>query len=113
MGDVVAFPTDDASLRAARDKALVDAAIEVLGTNASLAQAVQDLADVFVRLDVVVAENPGNVGERRPIDVIIEQDRQRLLTDMNDLLESISEYTSGVRARMRSALQRQGDLPPP
>jgi len=109
MGEVIPFLVHGVSLQASKDEALVDATIEVLGTNAKLAQAVQDLADVFVRLDGAIAENPVNACVRRPIDAIVEQDRQKLLLNMRDLLESISEYTGGVRDRMRCAIEGRAD----
>ena len=59
-----------------------------------------------------IAENPVNDCVRRPIDAIVEQDRQKLLLNMRDLLESISEYIGGVRtgcdAHLKAGLTQPG-----
>lgn len=108
MGDLVPFRSD-VGPRQPQAAGPLNAAIDLLHTNAKLALAIQETADRFMRLELAMSAT-GDPCERSLAERVRAQDSDRIFASMRELLKSISEYAERVRHKLDEPQQisRQG-----
>jgi hypothetical protein len=93
-----------------RDEGLLSTIQDLLDSNESLARAVGDVAARFYAVDATAARVSSEPLCRHYIDSVLEQDRQRLINAMHEVLDATLEYTKGLGCRLRLARERPASL---
>ena len=104
MGKVIAFSTDRPSDQPACEDPIVEATLNLLANNAALAVAIKKAMSRVFQLETLASKVESGT-QIRPIDKLLEQDRERLALAMGQVLDAIQEHASGTRAKMKEVLK--------
>ena len=100
MANVIAFAGGRAAPQKLGDQPLINATLALLQANGELAMAING---VMNRLALLEAEADCIADGSRPshrIDIVIEQDRTKIVDTMAEVLDAIHEYAIGLNAKM-------------
>jgi len=88
-----------------REIPLINATLALLQANAELAIAINSVLDRLVRLQTEADCIADGSRPPRRIDIVIEQDRTRLVGTLAEVLEAIHEYAIGINAKMLDSIK--------
>lgn len=111
MVNILTFKPGDEKKPVGPEQVLLSTIKELLHSSQRVACAVGELPARFIAVDASVAGIELDPNCRHYVDIVVEQDRERLLAAMSEVLNATLEYARAIESRFRSAPELSLEIP--